>query len=394
MQKRSVTTLKTVAAAIALTLGSTMLPAPADLGSGTVLAAQGSGGEGSGGQGSGGSGRQGQGSGAGQGQQGAGGDGGQGGKSQVPEGITAEDEDEDSDRPDWAGGGGKGDTGKPEGAGTKKGDLYGDLWVILRDENGVPILTEEGFVQPIDENGDPIPLDEEGHPVDEDAVQEVELGRMNVGRSPGKVTDRAYDEAMATLDSATNVFLDETGRLTVTIENEDGTVTEKTIDSPIENLALYVTLMKEGYIPGLEDNDNLGDLDYLKSGSDLTDEDLSMASKLLAASADKFGNLTVDQVAYFNNIVGISDMMDPEDYQVYDGFDYDRSDTYGDRTVTWYEKDADGNIITHEDDPLMDAVFGGEDWDNGDIDGFVDYTQAADDALQVIEFIHEYVPFD
>lgn len=392
MKQHSVTTLKTVTAAVALTLGGTLLSGTVDLDSGTVLAAQGSG-QGSGGQGSGG---QGGGSqrpdSAGQGQQGAGGTGGQGGASQVPEGISAEDEDgEDSDRPDWAGGGGKGDTGKPEGAGTMKGDLYGDLWVILRDENGVPILSEDGFVQPVDADGNPIPLDEEGHPVDESLVQEVEFGRLNVGRAPDRVTGRAYDEAMATLDSGTQVFLDETGRLTV--ELDDGTT--KTIDSPIENLALYITLMTEGYIPGLEDNENLAsELEFLKSGSDLTAEDLSMASKLLAASADKFGTLTVDQVAYFNNIVGISDMMDPEDYQVYDGFDYVRSDAYGDQTITWYEKDADGNIITHEDDPLMDAVFGGADYATPDVDGFVDYSQAADDALQVIEFIHEYVPFD
>ncbi|MDE2465744.1 MAG: hypothetical protein KGO02_18820, partial [Alphaproteobacteria bacterium] len=46
-------------------------------------------------------------------------------------------------------GGGKSTLGKPSGAGTKKGDEFGDLWIILRDANGVPILNANGFVQPI-----------------------------------------------------------------------------------------------------------------------------------------------------------------------------------------------------------------------------------------------------
>tara|TARA_R110000772_G_scaffold11226_1_gene35313 strand:- start:43 stop:573 length:531 start_codon:yes stop_codon:yes gene_type:complete len=83
--------------------------------------------------------------------------------------ITSSDEgDDDSDKPDWAGGGGGPNDrgGKPSTAGSARGDLYGDMYVILRDSNGVPILNADGYVQPVDVNGNPIELDEEGAPVD------------------------------------------------------------------------------------------------------------------------------------------------------------------------------------------------------------------------------------
>ena len=71
-------------------------------------------------------------------------------------------------------------------SGTKKGDLYGDMYVILRDENGVPILKEitlaDGskiyVVQPVDAAGNPLPLDAEGNLVDATLALAVELGRM------------------------------------------------------------------------------------------------------------------------------------------------------------------------------------------------------------------------
>ena len=75
--------------------------------------------------------------------------------------------------------------------GTKKGDeLSATMWIILRDENGVPILNADGFVQPLDKDGNLIPLDAEGAPIDESLAVEVELGRTNVGRSPTKVLDK------------------------------------------------------------------------------------------------------------------------------------------------------------------------------------------------------------
>ena len=72
----------------------------------------------------------------------------------------------------------------PGTVGSTKGDSFGDLFAVLRDENGVPILTPEGFVQPIDADGNPIPLDAEGAPNDPSLAIEVEPGRLNAGRAP------------------------------------------------------------------------------------------------------------------------------------------------------------------------------------------------------------------
>ena len=83
---------------------------------------------------------------------------------------TASDDGDASDRPEWAsqpGGKDGAGGGRPATSGSKKGDLFGDLWVILRDANGIPILSPEGFVQPLDLAGNLIPLDNEGHPIDE-----------------------------------------------------------------------------------------------------------------------------------------------------------------------------------------------------------------------------------
>lgn len=405
MKRRGMTTLKTVGAAVALALGGGLVsPADGIHPGGAYAAENGSGSQGAGGQG-GGRGAGGQGGirgqggqgGSGQGQQGA---GDRGGGSQVPEGISSDDGDdhEDSDRPEWAGGGGKSETGPPAGAGSKKGDLYGDLWVIERDDNGVPVLyewvdgepvqSENGYPQPVDADGNRIPLDEEGHPLDEDATQEVELGRLNVGRSPSKVTDRAYAEAIATLNSATDIDVDKAGRMVVTLN--DGT--EKTIDSPIENLALYTTLMNENHLPGLEVGDDvLGDLAFLKDPGSLGKDRLDVAASLLAASADKFGTLNVDQIAYMNSILGIA-AMTPDDHVDYSSYDYNRNETYT-GNISYYVKRPDGTV-QQVTEPVLDVVFGGVNYTSGDGTGIGDFSQAADDALQMIEFVHENVPFD
>ena len=115
-------------------------------------------------------------------------------------------EEEDSDRPAWAGTSGR--DGKPGrgnvASGTKKGDIFGDMYVLLRDENGVPILKEitlaDGtkiyVVQPVDADGNPLPLDAEGNLINPDLATAVDLGRLNVGRSPRTVLSSQYEEVL------------------------------------------------------------------------------------------------------------------------------------------------------------------------------------------------------
>ncbi len=300
---------------------------------------------------------------------------------------AADEGDDDSDRPVWSGGQKELNPHRGEGnqtPGSKKGDIFGDLWVILRDANGVPILTPEGWVQPLDADGNPIALDEEGHPVDETLTQEVELGRLNVGRAPSKVLDRRADEVIAILAEAEEISTDAAGRLVLTIDGE-----EKTIDSPLENLAIYVALLTTGSIPGLTPDDLAGtDYDFLVDGV-YDNRDLEASTAFLAAATDKTGVFTSDEIAYIDAFLGINTTTQGDvTYSVinYSSFTYDRSDTYDGVMATVLIEQPDGSFLPTEVN-VYDAVFGGEDAsDSGSLDA---YTLAADDARAVIEFIHE-----
>ncbi|HET8996602.1 MAG TPA: hypothetical protein VFN42_08035 [Acetobacteraceae bacterium] len=363
---------------------------------------KGGGGQGGGGQGGGGSAqaRGGQGAaaaaqGSGQGQGGAGSTRGQGagqggGQSSVEHGnrgsgTVGSGEDSDSDRPAWAGtkGGKSGGGTKPSEAGTKKGDTYGDLYVILRDANGVPILNAAGFVQPLDASGNLIPLDAEGAPVDETLLVAVELARLSVGKSPDKVLDRQYTEAIASLNAATSITTDDAGRLVVT--NPDGTVA--TIDSPLANLALYKTLLSQGTLPGLTATDAvLGALSYLKDGQ-LTVADYKEAAALLAAASDKTVKVTVDTVVDMNTILGVTGTItgaDGKTYVSFTNYTYDRAATYP-GTVTVLVKNADGTY-SKQDVSIMEAVFNNTAYEGT---GATAFATAADDARAVILFVHD-----
>ena len=308
---------------------------------------------------------------------------GKGGHSVVD--ILHEDDDgDDSDRPEWAGTQGKdGKPGRPNpNPGISKGGLYGDMYVLLRDENGVPILSPEGFVQPVDADGNPIPLDEDGHPLDEDATIEVELERLNVGRAPSGVLVSRLKEAVGVINEATAISLDESGRIVLTIDGE-----ERTIDSPLENLAIYVKLMNDGTLGLSLDDTVLGDLAFLNDDT-LTGEDVTAATSFLAAASGKYTPVTIDSVAYMNTILGLEGTIEQNDIEYVDfsTFSYDRSDIYDGVMVEVLVETSPGVFETQSVD-LYDAVFGGEDYTStSGIDGFA---QATDDARAVIAYVHD-----
>jgi hypothetical protein len=279
-------------------------------------------------------------------------------------------------------GGGKDVQGKPAGAGSKKGDLFGDMVVILRDENGVPVLTPEGYVQPLDAEGNPLPLNEEGEVINPDAMIEVELGRSNVARSPSKVLEGQLDEVIAAINAADSVTLDESGRIVTTTDGE-----EATVDSPIANLALYKTILNTGTIEGVDASKLPAELANLADGVK-TDADLLSAIGFLAGATDKEGALSVDEIVYLNSILGIEGTItgaDGRSYIDYSNFTYDRSSTYDGVTVTVLVETSPG-VFEMQTVNVMDAVFGGADASGEDVTG---YTQAADDARSVLLFVHD-----
>jgi hypothetical protein len=312
-----------------------------------------------------------------------------GGQGKGADKIFRAEPSEDSDRPVWAGvkGGKAGGGGKPGGAGTKKGDLFGDMVVLLRDVNGAPTLVD-GLVQviayyypegsttlvplkdasgnlvtiPYNAEGDLLPTVTVGGVTYDVYGAEVELGRLSVGRAPTKVLDHSLKEALSKLTSATTITLDSTGRLVV-----DGV----TIDSPLENLALYLDYMKDGSIAGVT----------LPAGFN--------PASLFAAAADKTGTISVDTVVYMNSILGINNLAtDPDVYYDFSAVNYDRYTVWKDATATVLVL-KDGVYVPTVVN-LYEAVFNNTTWvDPTVVGGADDFAAAANDYLQVIEFVHD-----
>ena len=315
-----------------------------------------------------------------------------------------EDVADDSDRPDWAGPDGEAPKpgGGSKGSDTRRGDLFGDLWMILRDDNGVPILvkwvdgvqvvypgtgsTDGWFLQPLDADGNPVPLDEEGHPVDESLPVEVELGRLNVARAPEKVMDHSLVEALSKLASATEVTLDPSGRLVA-----DGV----TIDSPLENLALFKAIVSTPAVGGiitLTATANVDGQDVTYSFDISVDQAGLVAAAAIAAASDKTGTLNYDEVMYIADFFGLSSELS----SFVTTWNYERDDVYTDDITVWIlegvDTDGDGifdvyypvevqinQAVEFNDLPMIVA-------DNNGIDSFA---QAADDSVQVLEFVHD-----
>ncbi|MBU4261875.1 MAG: hypothetical protein KKC76_08360 [Proteobacteria bacterium] len=95
----------------------------------------------------------------------------------------------------------------------------------------------------------------------DDMVQEVEFGRLNLSRAPEAVLDDSFDEAIRAINNAKDIKLDASGRLLLTTDIYDEFILdpatgepllletkEKAIDSPKENLALYLKLMQDGHL--------------------------------------------------------------------------------------------------------------------------------------------------
>lgn len=347
--------------------------------------------------------------------------------------------DEDSDRPAWAGSQGK--DGKPgrgnDDSGSGHGDLYGDLYIIVRDSNGEPqefvwtwdgdqyvpqlAASGKGCLQPIAINAPEdypeefkfegiegslklIPLNAdceiqqviEGYDelLFDEYTQEVEFGRLSISRAPGDVLDSAYNEALSTINNGYRLGTDPAGRIVV-FENEADEV-GKTIDSPLENLALYKELMVNGHLSSLASTVELGELDHLRGEGieDVSFSDLNTAAALLAGAADKFGAIGLDLVVNLNTFLGINSTTGYFNFITYR---YDRDLSYSNSDVMLIlpvcEELEGGAIITGlvpRRVTLLGAVpktfhTGQVAWE--DARGFV---QAADDALRIIYYIHNW----
>jgi hypothetical protein len=333
----------------------------------------------------------------------------------------------DGTPPPCGGGGGGGGGNEPPD--------FGDLIILYRDANGVPILDGNLCQQPIAFPSDTCVLDCGGSnpclvPVDPancaveaayaSCTQEVDFGRINVARAPDTVFEAQLEDVVVNLATADCISLDPAGRL-VASRVVDGELSTSAIDSPLQNLAIYRQLMLTGY---------LGDEANPVS---LPGSELDSAARGLGAGSDKTGEVNVDLIAYLNQIMGLSDpatktVLDPKIciyvkeevmgvvqlvekcFLDYGAYGYDRTANFralpdpayipaDDPKAGWFEylAEVDPPVIPPLfeilEGSILDAVFGGDPgFLNGNIGGFA---QAADDARAVIDYMHNWaVPGD
>ncbi len=352
------------------------------------------------------------------------GHGGPGGNGHDNDPAGEDEGDDDSDRPPWAGDPSQNPhIGKNPNSGVTKGGMYGDLYILYRDDNGEPYLDEEGRVLVIaflssgyNEDGEPILVyDSEGFPVqyadegdegftleynEEDdlivpdgvAPAGVDFGRINLVRSPPHVLASALAEAGKAL-TASNVMCitqDFCGRLTAIYEevDENGDNLFKTIDSPRENMAIYKDIMTgAGTVAGWL-------APYFASGS-LDGNLMDVAASSFAAGGDKTGTVIIDEIVYVNTFLGVNITSGPgivDDYYDFSSYDYSRA-VYDDRyirmTLVNGEYDENRPPISINQ-AANNGYFGYTGKWNSDPDwsGIRGFRTASDDAVQVLEFIH------
>lgn len=339
------------------------------------------------------------------------------------------------------GGGGGGDTG------TDPPD-YGDLIILLRTDNGVPIPSSETLVedpetgllvdgglcwQPIAFNVDDalacpeacqvttttpatVSVNQYNCGVEDGCsgcTQEVEFGRINEVRAPDTVFASQLEDVVVNLATADCITLDPAGRLVASRVVGDE-VTTSTIDSPLQNLSIFRQLMMVGY---------LGDA---TSPIALPADVLDTAARGLGVAADKTGEVNVDMVAYLNSNMGLDvvpTILDPKlcetyreevqgtiqlvekCYLDYRSYGYDRTTNFsalpapayipaGDNLDGWFEylallpgSELDPLFIIMQG-PILPPVFDVDPgFMNGNIGGFA---QASDDTRAVINFMHDW----
>jgi hypothetical protein len=133
-----------------------------------------------------------------------------------------------------------------------------------------------------------------------EGIPEVELGRLNVSRAPGRVLAHAEGEALATYSEAMSVLYsldaDEAAAL---LKNSFRDVSR--YDSPLQNLALYKDVMIFG-------DSQLGQLDP----NMVPASQLDLAAIFLGSASDKTLPISEDTVTALNRILGLVEL-DSED---------------------------------------------------------------------------------
>ncbi len=130
----------------------------------------------------------------------------------------------------------------------------------------------------------------------QEGIPEVELGRLNVSRAPGRVLARAEDEALATYleEMATLYNLSADAAASLLESNFRGV---SRYDSPLQNLALYKDVMIFG-------DTQLRGID----SSVVPASQLDLAAIFLGSASDKTIPISEDTVTALNRILGLIEL--------------------------------------------------------------------------------------
>lgn len=184
--------------------------------------------------------------------------GGQGGGGHSG-GGTHDDEGEDGHS------GGKGGPGGHQGGGTPgKGQGQGKGKGGSQGARGKPVWAGEG-------------------------IPEVELGRLNVARSPDQVLQRAYDEALASLSPEMAAFYSmDLNQMVLELSTNFDNLSY--IDSPLQNLALL--------------KDALDGSSVLTSTGEIVNSNDTLMAAFLGVASDKTLPISADTVTAVTTILG------------------------------------------------------------------------------------------
>jgi len=206
-----------------------------------------------------------------------------------------------------------------------------------------------------------------------DLIGEVSFGRLNIGRAPEAVLQAAFDEAITTINSPDTlaIKIDAAGRLLLTKKVYDelrvdpttgeplylGTV-DKAIDSPLENVALYVKLMQDGHL--VTPANEREPIDRSKNGGipiwkmlELEDGPADAALRPtidIAKMEDQLLHSLVDvtPVTYLTYYQCVSDVDDPESVTPCMCWDYDPAQPELDKVLVTCSNVVDRRLYTAE----------------------------------------------
>ena len=283
------------------------------------------------------------------------------------------------------GGNGNGGGNTPPPVLVDYGDVFGDLIHILRDElTGQPIFAQRWVEMPealpgygwgycsigVDANGVEIPFApyscELAPVLPEDVIEVDYFGRLNASRVQERNQRMHFNETITNIRQAVRLRLDPTGRFELgfvdpetaegdpicELDANEHLCVWATVDSPMENMALYQRMMKYGHLatdpeeidlwwhgdpalptpfyPALDADDfekfKYAGLDHMLPANDscfgrtfditcaepepLTFEDFNSSAELLGAAAGKHNFITVDLVQYLNRFLLITHSTD------------------------------------------------------------------------------------